>query len=988
MSLNSFINSLNKQQKKAVLAPREPALIIAGPGTGKTRTLIGRIAWQIHKYHIPAPRVLALTFSNKAAQEMRSRLTQLLQSEAGKVYISTIHAFCLDVLKKYPEKAGLRSRFTVADEEYTGYLLKRLLRDQTMDKPDVVMKGVKAAFGQYLIQGKPLPPFSARIYEKYQAYLHKHNLIDYDQILARTAALFRKESDVLEQYRFMYQAIHVDEFQDTDATQYQIIRMLAAKHLNIFVVADDDQSIYAWRGANPENIRHYMRDFKIEKPIVLDINYRSGPKIISTATQMVSDTDRIEPDKTLIPGTQVAHEHIRAHFFDYETQEQQFIIESIRHWKEQGVPYNDMAVLYPRHKFSEGLALRMLQENIPFQQARKALADNVTLKRLVLFLRLTNDALDDVSWQALTQELLGFDIDKHVEWTQKKKKLGYRRALYVLSRDESLDPQVRRQIGEFMSAAAHWVNLKTFYTFEQLVDDILGWLRRDANNVINENLTALADIRFPDALYPDDRHMVYVWHEHSEIRWLARQMCERVWPGRVEIVIKEQLPRLRNAFVIALSEWPDGQELARGIELYHERFCKGRSVVTALLRYLQQAVTPERPLFRDYVVLDLETTGRDVETCGIVEIAAVRVREGKIVDRFETLVNPEMPVEEGARKVHGIDDARLKEAPLTADVWPAFRAFIGDDVLVAHNGFAFDFIILNRHARLLDGARLSNVLYDSLTLARRLYPAEGNSIDALAERFQIDPGERHRALADVEALQQIFEALMRVDRRQQAKRALEPVFEHTALAIYHLQHWKNEEDRIYFLAGAPRLLSPYSKLAAHYAEQFVVDPGYLKGALQKRLDELRPGYSAFDEDQVVIERMREWVRQLNDLPMDEAMGRFLNALALVDAQDNLTSLDAVSLLTFHAAKGLEFRKVIIIGMEDDHMPSFFAKKETDPLDERSTQRKMDEQKRLLYVGMTRAKEELFLCAVKNRNGREQTSSPFLRQIVKSLNGIA
>ena len=980
MGISAFFKTLNKQQKKAVEAPRQPVLLLAGPGTGKTRTLIARIAWQIHTYKIPPAQILALTFSNKAADEMRQRLEALLKKKAADIHIGTIHAFCLEVIKKYPQHCNRQAHFTVADEEYTRYLLARLLRDRSRENINRVINGIRAAFSMFLIRGKPLPPFSAQIYEEYDAYLKKHNLLDYDQILYYTDRLFRENPDILEQYRFMYQAVHVDEFQDTDALQYNIIRMLAQKHQNIFVVADDDQSIYAWRGANPENIRNFMKDFKIESPVLLDVNYRSGPKIIATAKSMVDGTDRVEPHKEITSGSNVVNEKIQSRFFDFEQQEQDFIVSKIEEWREKGVPYSEMAVLYPRHNFVDALTVRLLKEGIPFQQARKSLSENPLLKKLVLYLRLISDPLDDVSWQALVQAQMGYNVDKHVEMVQKATRVSYRRALYELSRQKEAEEETRLRVKSFLGAVGNWINLKGFYGFEQLIREILQYLQKGADDILNDHVREIGGFELPTPLLPPEGSTVVVYDAHNENGWLAGEMCRHVWPGRVRV---GEAPE-KNSFVIALSPLPGGGELKRGIELFRPKFSAERSVYTALLRYLQQAATPYRPMFSDYVVFDLETTGRDPQSCGIVEIAAVRVEKGHIVDRFESLVKPEMAVEPGARAVHGIGDDQLADAPSLADIWADFKNFIGDRVLIAHNGFAFDFIIINRYARLLEGQKLPNVRYDSLILARQLFPGEGNSIDALAARFNINPGDRHRALADVEALHFIFQRLMRVHGDDQRKKSLEPLFEYVALANHQNNFLKREEDKIYFITGAGRLISPYSTLVENYAGRFMKDAAEIKLSLRNQLELLRPGYGAFDEDRAFVQRLLEWVHGFEEREMDAAISSFLSALALINSQDRLDTIDAVSLLTFHAAKGLEFRKVIIIGMEDDHMPSFFAKKEADPLDDRSVNKKMDEQKRLLYVGITRAREELLLIAVKNRNGKPQKSSPFLRQILRSM----
>ena len=261
MNKNSLISELNEKQKLAVSSPRQPILLIAGPGTGKTCTLIARIIYEIENHHINPEQILTLTFSNKAAGEIKSRLENVLKNIAEKLRIATFHSFCLDILRKNYETAGLSKTFSICDSDYQKRLLKQLMISRVRENIDRKINAILLAFSNHTLKGKTLPVFSATIYDEYTQHLKKHHLIDYDQILSKTFTLFKDHSDILNQYRFLNQSILVDEFQDTDPIQYQIVKLLAEKHGNIFVVADDDQSIYAWRGANPANIRTYMEGF-------------------------------------------------------------------------------------------------------------------------------------------------------------------------------------------------------------------------------------------------------------------------------------------------------------------------------------------------------------------------------------------------------------------------------------------------------------------------------------------------------------------------------------------------------------------------------------------------------------------------------------------------------------------------------------------------------------------------------------------------------
>ncbi len=243
--ISSFIKSLNKKQKETVEQNLKPILVLAGPGTGKTRILVARIVWLMEKFSIPAEKILALTFTNKAATEMQSRLTNLCGDAGADVYAGTIHSFALDVIRKYNLKVGLDKNFAVCDREYQERVLRNLCTPVIRDNLENKVKGILLAFSQFQMRNKKLPQFAGEKYEEYTKHLKKHQLIDFDQIIVYCRNLLRDNPDILSEYQFLYPAILVDEFQDTDPVQYEIIKLLAAKEKNVFIIADDDQPIYS-----------------------------------------------------------------------------------------------------------------------------------------------------------------------------------------------------------------------------------------------------------------------------------------------------------------------------------------------------------------------------------------------------------------------------------------------------------------------------------------------------------------------------------------------------------------------------------------------------------------------------------------------------------------------------------------------------------------------------------------------------------------------
>jgi len=985
MRIDKVLNTLNKKQREAVEKPRVPVLMLAGPGTGKTRTLIARIIYQINHYSIPPEHILALTFSNKAASEMQTRLKAILKSKAEKVKTSTIHSFCLDILRKYHQQAGLDAHFSVCNDEYQNSLLENLVTDKVRSNKEKVAKGIRASIDHFVIRGKPMPPFTAMIYDLYVDHLQKHKLVDYNQILDKTKTLLTENPDICDQYSFLFEAIHVDEFQDTDKVQYEIIKMLAHKHRNIFVVADDDQSIYAWRGANPENIHTFMTDFSIDAPVFLEVNYRSGPKIINAAHSIVKDTDRVEPEKLVKPGD-VVNDSIRTEFFDNEEQELSFIFEKLILWRdEKNIPFSEMAVLYPQHRFAEQLALKLIRERTPFQQASgRNFADNPQMKKIILYLQVIRDPLDSLLLEELVESELGYNPHKQIQNLQRASKSNYRKALYDLSNRQEISEDLRRVLITFIGNLANLVNLKTFYTFGQLIKQIIIGLQDLDKSYIEEKAPKFEHFPIePDKKLLQSRNTIWVYHSEKRFAFIAEKIVENVLPGRVKVLNEENFSELhKSEFVLLLSPFNETID-AHYFTLFLETNKRRESVFSTLIRWCQNHLVKQDAIFDDYVVFDLETTGRNPNKCGIVEIAAVKVRNREIVESYQTLVNPQMKIDPEAAKVHHISDDDVANAPTIEQVWQEFKTFIGDDILIAHNGYAFDFRIIDRYAKKIDSAKINNVRYDSLIFARQMYPNDRNSIDALSEKFKLDPGNRHRALDDVKVLHLIFQKILDEKHNNQKKVSADFLFEYAALAIFLENKLVAYEDKVIFLAGVQKLLSPYSKIFETYCTAHNFEAEELHNQIAQKAQQLYPGILLYNNQDDFKRRVFDIVNEFESLPLDQAMAEFLSLIMLVNPADRLIQADAVSLLTFHAAKGLEFKKVIIMGMEENSMPSYFAYKEDD-YDDRPVDKKLDEQKRLFYVGITRAKDEIIMTAVKNRFGRSQKSSPFLRDIIKHL----
>ncbi|HEY2931757.1 MAG TPA: UvrD-helicase domain-containing protein [Acidobacteriota bacterium] len=299
MSTSLFLESLNEQQQEAVQHVKGPLLILAGAGSGKTRTLTYRIAFLIEQGHARPENILAVTFTNKAAAEMKERVLQLLAGRGGNPLVSTFHSFAVRVLRRYIDRLGYTRDFTIYDSDDQKSAVKNILKEQQVDEALLSHRRVHSMISyaknhsigpkQYLESaGNREMEMVGNAYMAYQSFLKQSNVVDFDDLILLTTRLFRENSDLLEQYNAWYRFILVDEYQDTNRPQYELIKLLTTYHDNLCVVGDEDQSIYRFRGADIQNILRFERDFAGTRVIKLEQNYRSTQNILTAAGAVVS----------------------------------------------------------------------------------------------------------------------------------------------------------------------------------------------------------------------------------------------------------------------------------------------------------------------------------------------------------------------------------------------------------------------------------------------------------------------------------------------------------------------------------------------------------------------------------------------------------------------------------------------------------------------------------------------------------------------------
>jgi DNA polymerase III epsilon subunit family exonuclease len=650
-----------------------------------------------------------------------------------------------------------------------------------------------------------------------------------------------------------------------------------------------------------------------------------------------------------------------------------------------------MAVIYPQHRFAEGLTTAFMKNRIAYQLASgKNLLDQPLVQKILLYLKLIRDPADTLLLEQLVNNELGHHIFKQIQNYQTKNHLTFKKALNEYGLREEISAGNREKVSSFIGNIANLINLKSFYRFKRLIQEIIDSIQSLRPSILRQYCHVIPDSDFRiEKNFARGENNIWIYHQDPKIAYLAVEMVKEIKGERVHALREEKIVSILPAdFVIILSPLKTEALPCPYITLFKHDLPKMKGILSRLLRWLQdQDSENQYSHFENYVVFDLETTGRDPSACGVVEIAAVKVEKGEITEQFQMLVNPEMPIEEAAMEVHHITEEMVADKPGIDEVLPSFIKFVGDHLLIAHNGYAFDFKIIDRLCNRLGLRRLANVRYDSLILARNLYPDKRNSIDALSERMELDAGTRHRALDDVIVLHKIFQRMLRDMRKIERKTRYEKLCEYAALGNLVENQLVESVDLIYFRAGISRLLSPESKLKGKYCETFGFDIMELNENIARIYERFnaRPAYHSIEND--YYNHIMEAADEFDKLPIDDAVAQFLSYISLINPQDQLTDIDAVSLLTYHSAKGLEFEKVILMGLEDDSMPSFFAKQKDDN-DDRPIRKKLEEQKRLLYVGITRAKDEVVFTIVKNRFGRLQKSSPFIDEIKDDIDIVA
>ncbi len=409
--MNSLVKNMNTEQSEAVRTTEGPLLIMAGAGSGKTRVLTHRIAYLLDEKDVSPYNILAITFTNKAAKEMKARVEQLVGEEAQVIWMSTFHSMCVRILRRDADRIGIERNFTIIDPTDQKSVIKDVLKNENIDSKRFEPRMFIGAISN--LKNELKTPEDAQneandyhsqmvatVYKGYQRQLSRNEALDFDDLIMTTINLFERVPEALEYYQNKFQYIHVDEYQDTNKAQYTLIKLLANKFKNLCVVGDSDQSIYGWRGADIQNILSFEEDYPDAKTIFLEQNYRSTKTILNAANEVIKNNTERKPKGLWTANT--GGDKINYYEATTERDEAEYVVKEIMKHQRNGKKYSDMAILYRTNAQSRVLEETFMKSNIPYTMVGgQKFYDRKEIKDLLSYLRVIANSNDDISLQRI-----------------------------------------------------------------------------------------------------------------------------------------------------------------------------------------------------------------------------------------------------------------------------------------------------------------------------------------------------------------------------------------------------------------------------------------------------------------------------------------------------------------------------------------------------------------------------------------------------------
>ena len=1017
---------LDENQKRAVFYDRGNLLVIAGPGAGKTRVIIGRMEHLIENGVAP-DRILAVTFTNKAADEIMDRVIASLPDTATKPTVSTFHSFAHRILREFHDTAGLDEHFTVIDENAQDAILIEILRAHSIAPSINTLRRLKThldyeksrasyPFGHPSIK-EEIADEIRDVYRDYHRFLINNKAVDFNDLIILAMMILSGDEKARQKLRNRYDHILLDEFQDINRAQYDLVSLMVRDDAKVLAVADADQMIYNWRGSDPQLTTDFLKDYSAER-IELTANYRSSDTIILACKHLIAHNK--PPQMRRVPPPSKAKPSVAMLEVESNSEEAEAVKRIIERNVQEGFKLGEMAIIYRMHGFGDEIEQELAARDIPLLRVRpndEFLREG--LDQILSYLRLTQNLFDwDVksAWdfpRRIMNPLEGYRI------TSTAHRLGM--SLFKLASEtgrlNELSPLARKRIERF---------IKLVHELSLLGDDISpsGYFRElrkrlnmflsPFNSEESKKLTLALMEHAADSstlvkrLSSDSsKPLVLLIHEGGTMLQLVSLIIGRALKDYLKIPTQ-----IVSGATVSEATWKNLEKrvssdnplviIMLGDVSYKDTFLqefwsrgfafdlftiaspfKDEKFWTVLAAYRfiidllsnMPSAVDERLVF-----YDLETTGVDPRRCEIIELSALTTKmHDEEHQVYTTLVKPESMPSAEIQSLTGITPKMLKDGIEPSRALSEFDAIAQGSVLIGHNIESFDNIILERYYPPALKKDFIPDFIDTVTWARELFPGENNKLEAIGKRFHLKTEGVHRAGEDVRLNRDVFIKLLEYDG---LLRGLD--FSREAIimmALAALEREKPEEG-----VGGAFISAAIRILAREEVDLKSLENDLSKAFSESTTSELRERIELLSKEPYPEDVQREKWESLADYLMamiikyeerdgENGLSGFINHCALLREADLLGEGNAVKMMTIHAAKGLEFPIVIIIGLEQGSIPHYLALEKLD---------RIEEERRLLYVAMSRARKKIYLVYTQKRDGRFRPQSMFLQEIPQSL----
>ncbi len=1018
---------LDSRQAEAVESNADAVLVLAGPGAGKTRVIVQRIIHLIEQREFEPGRIVAVTFTNRAADEMRRRL--LARSpDYEPVRVSTLHSFAMDIIKRHHEKSVFTKRPVVFDEVIQDRLIRNILRQMGLSTETFPLRRLKNVVDfakanlAFPLASERFPPeFENELREiliDYQRALLEHNAMDFSDILL-TALEILHDPAVRETEQCAIDYFLIDEFQDINLSEYALILAVNPPSKPIFTVADEDQTIYNWRGSSSRFIRLFREDYD---PEIIDLvhNWRCAKPIIQAAKVLIAHNRTCrEPEIHGWDPGEETEPQITLFQLNDEKEEQKLILKLIANARAGGIDLSEVAILARTHFLLNNLHRELVLNNIPSVRISKE-SDEIPASDLISYLELTRSLNE---WDVETtlrfprRCLTSLDEIRILREARTEGENSLWGVLKRSTRDPRLGPLSRKRIAELLELIGEMPNTIEETGLSRAIYNVLQMIGKRRSPLKSETraelIRAQDEIEFDPAINIDKLRDIFLQAKTLSIihapdflgltsACIIAETALSIFGTNSELIPYSDVLKKPSGKSPIISIGLNSSQLRT---LFPDTLISDVTCISpgkihlpadaddetvpdyrlplAAYALCYRLTTPKLPDDDiEIVFFDLETTGVNTRRADIVEIAAVRylLHNGRLqkLNSYQTLVKPPKPIPPAATAVHKITNAMVADAPAIEGVIEPFLEFIGDAMLAGHNIEGYDLPILRRFAGRILRRDIPNPTLDSLIISRRLLPKVSHTLGDLAAMLDVTLDNAHRALADVIATADVTEILL---EKEAGDIGLD--FSNAAINLLAAGFiWdETSPDRLTDLlveAASRSAMSNDAKiegfdaLTGHAGERF-------RDGLAGIAKLVRSTPVVNDEEDDRFEAMRRRVEDEAVLFTERypvgTLADFLDYYTLLSEEECAPDEEAIRLLSLHSAKGLEFDTVIIIGLEQGNLPHYLALGHAD---------RVEEERRLFYVGLTRASRKVYLTSIRQRDGMHRSASMFLSEIPDPL----